>query len=77
MNDLAFPVVGVLNEDNPDAKMGVYNPGLTKRELYAVMALQGFNACQGSWEEWSNEDVAKYAVLQADALIEALKEVRQ
>ena len=47
-----------------------YNSGLTKRELFAAMALQGLlsnNTQDGYWHEF-----AKRAVDAADALIERL-----
>ncbi len=70
--DLAFPVVGVLNEDNPDAKMGVYNPGMTKRELLAGIAMQGLLSCDVEFTTFSIH--AADAVKAADALIEALSD---
>ena len=45
--------------------------GLTKRELFAAMALQGWLADSGGSMS-SARDAARYAVDHADALIEAL-----
>jgi hypothetical protein len=47
------------------------NPGLTKRELFAAMAMQGIQAnpdCSG----WAHADIAGAAVRAADALIAEL-----
>lgn len=44
-------------------------PGLTKRELFAAMALQG-RLSSGGWE--SVEEVAKDSVFFADALLKEL-----
>ncbi len=47
--------------------------GLTKREYFASMALQGFLACNA---HDSIEDDVKYAVKSADALIDELNKTR-
>lgn len=45
--------------------------GLTKRELFAAMAMQGLSGA--SWtESVSADDIARYSVQQADALLAAL-----
>ncbi len=54
MNDPAYPMHG-------------FNKGLTKRELFAAMAMQGLLTCFAD-----NHKVAEMAVKQADALIERL-----
>ncbi|WP_165424209.1 hypothetical protein [Pseudoxanthomonas winnipegensis] len=46
--------------------------GLTKRELFAAMAMQGVNACS-EFADARVEIIAKYAVEQADALLAALE----
>jgi len=68
-NDPAF-LVKTVNAD------GTPRPcGLTKREYFAAMSMQGLNAHP---EDWSAENTARYAVEQADALIAALnKEVEK
>lgn len=45
--------------------------GLTKRELFAAMAMQGLRSFQHAID-WTRDDIAVEAVRQADALIEAL-----
>lgn len=60
----AYPVVGEL--------MVVQNIGLTKRELYAAMAMQGFVACSPDPIS-SSGDLASESVKMADALIAALE----
>ena len=66
-NDWAYPVVE--QAVNPE----VWNtyPGLTKRELFAAMAMQGLCASlnEGSW---SYEQLSEYSVKHADALIKEL-----
>jgi hypothetical protein len=46
--------------------------GLTKREYFAAMAMQGLCANQHPLTSHDNREIANYAVCQADALIEAL-----
>lgn len=46
--------------------------GLTTRELFAAMAMQGFAACQGVFEEWGDLKHAVESVRLADALIAEL-----
>ena len=69
-SDPAFPSDQLHQEDAP--QVFVQHPGLTKRELFAAMAMQGFAACQGAFEEWSNEKHAACSVNVADALIAEL-----
>lgn len=45
--------------------------GLTKRELFAAMAMQGLLAADPK-HNMSSDDIAKYAIEQADDLIKAL-----
>lgn len=47
--------------------------GLTKRELFAAMAMQGLLAFQG--QKISPSDVANDAVVNADALLDLLAEL--
>lgn len=46
-----------------------YAIGLTKRELFASMAMQGM---LGNIKEWGLGNISKMAVFHADALIEEL-----
>ena len=48
-----------------------YKEGLTKREYFAAMAMQGITSRIG----WDAEDAAKHAVNCADALINALNKI--
>lgn len=51
--------------------------GLTKRELFAAMAMQGMVSCN-VYASWNSSSVVKEAVIIADALIVELnKEVQQ
>lgn len=51
--------------------------GITNRELFAAMAMQGMltNGCMTECGQrgYAPDTIAKYAVMQADALIEELK----
>ncbi len=48
------------------------SPGLTKREYFAAMAMQGICANSSLAERSSYNSFAEWSVQQADALIEAL-----
>lgn len=51
--------------------------GMTVREYFAVIAMQGLLASDTGVDEqprWSSEEIARLAVYQADALIARLKE---
>lgn len=46
-------------------------PGLSKREYFASLAMQGF--CNAAYtDSWNENECAKHAVLMADALIAEL-----
>jgi hypothetical protein len=47
--------------------------GLTKREYFAAMALQGYLANPHVWEELNADKVANYAVTMADHLLKELE----
>jgi hypothetical protein len=52
-----------------------YEKGLTKREYFAAMAMQGLSAFNGTIDGKFNitpNDIASKSVIYADALIEAL-----
>ena len=61
-NDLAFPVV---SEDR------LIQSGLTKREIFAMSAMQAFSSLD-AFVETDYKQIAIMAVKQADALIEEL-----
>lgn len=58
---------------------GAYNSekfsGLTKREYFAAMAMQGLLSNQGFTEDWEKDfqDGIKLAVISADALLKTLE----
>ena len=56
-----------------------YSHGLTKRELFAAMAMQGVLAYvkKSAPDPEEQKIMAKYAVEQADALIEALNDGKE
>jgi hypothetical protein len=68
-NDQAFARPPVLVE-NYGLHQG--SKGLTKREYFAAMALQGMCANSSLTKIWTHENIAEWSVQQADALIEAL-----
>lgn len=55
------------------ASENVYQEGVTKREYFAGLAMQGFCACISPESSLSAEDLAKAAVIRADALLKALQ----
>ena len=71
-NDPAYPSDGFVG---PNGDVLYPEPGLTKRELAVLMAMQGL--CANSMAEagrWKNEDIATYAVSIADATLAAMEE---
>ncbi len=67
--DNAFPIFSAQGCSDPDLR------GLTKREYFAALAMQGLLASEvcGDFERTRTaEQVAQHAVNQADMLIEAL-----
>lgn len=63
-SQLVFPLYGDPCRNPQD--------GLTLRQLYAGLALQGMLANDNGWQV-NAEQISKYAVEQADALLAALK----
>lgn len=52
----------------------LFHPGLTKREYFAAIALQGLLAQESEhWNFFDNNERAHAAIAQADALIAALQ----
>ena len=76
---MAVKVVASVAEQRRQASTGDYSfqdcqfTGLTKREMFAMHAMQGFSANPELTEE-KGDIVARCAVLQADALLKALEE---
>lgn len=75
-NDPAYPckrMEDVPEYHSPDITVSslVDYHGLTKRELFAAMAMQGYCSVQEGWDQPARE-VAKCAALMADALLAAL-----
>ncbi len=72
---MAFPVVRSGNQS-------VQEEGLSKREYFAAMAMQGMLAVDDKGDKIYHsmdecmDDVAKFSVLAADALIRALNETK-
>lgn len=66
-DDAAFP------QGVPDDKFHWQHTGLTKRELFAAMAMQGILGAQEPWRSPEFEVVATWATAQADALLRKLE----
>lgn len=70
--ELANPVLEYYRDDCYDNLPHYHlEGGLTKRELFAAMAMQGY--CSGKIGEMDFQKVAELAVKQADALLENLR----
>lgn len=63
----AFPIVYFGDDSTRDG-----NGGLTKRELFAAMAMQGILAAEDPRDIWSPKGLADLAIERADALLSAL-----
>ena len=51
---------------------GAIEPGLTKRELFAAMAMQGYLSNADAWQRGDEKQLANACVSNADALLAAL-----
>lgn len=70
-NESAMPAQGCYLDSDGRFEMTVAHHGLTIREHFAAMAMQGF--ISGGWDSKGNEgDTAEMAVLFADALLAEL-----
>lgn len=63
----AFPATTLVSVHG-EIVAGSHSPGLTKRELFAAMAMQGYCANNSIVEETFHE-VASWSVMQADELL--------
>lgn len=70
----AFPFVGSHSDEHPEL-ITPLSLGLTKREYFAGLAMQGI--CAQSFNERKNKDIAENAVILADELLKALEKVEQ
>ncbi|MCP4661014.1 MAG: hypothetical protein GY856_36900 [bacterium] len=65
----------------PNPQRPCTEPGLTKREYFAAMAMQGELAAQseedGMWDQNSPEHLAERCVAFADALLEELAKPKE
>ena len=65
------PMHAIVESENAET-MSAHFTGLTKREYFAAMAMQGFASKEGSQTESGAGAAALYAVKFADALIAEL-----
>lgn len=70
-NESAFGFAATL--EHPDGVEHVFSHGLTKREYFAAMAMQGMlaNSAEGN-TEWDYNTIAKHSCIAADALVEQM-----
>lgn len=74
-NDSAFPILPPLDDGGCVPSGYPYaEAGLTKREFFAAMAMQGMLARRQAWDDTGIADFAGEAVDYADALIKALSD---
>lgn len=57
------------------ARLDTKHAGVTKRELFAAMAMQAYLSNPATWEIGTREQLCKAAVEHADALLAALKDL--
>lgn len=68
-NEAAYPLV----QPDPHGAYPYVSAGLTKREAFAMAAMQGILAGQNGWPEASTyAEIARRSVLQADDVLCAL-----
>lgn len=74
MNNSDMPAYPVTDEKAPPSEFG-WVCGLTKRELIAAMAMQGYcaNSTDGFLKRSSDAEVAEMSVNAADALLAELE----
>lgn len=68
MNNSNSPAFPVHPETTPNFEEHEYG-GLTKREYFAAMAMQGFCANPGAYSDWGTLQIIEQAVKHADALL--------
>jgi hypothetical protein len=73
-NEAAFPRPAELRADGEILLVSQW--GLTKRELFAAMAMQGLAGAYSDGGNFHEQHVAKGAVKLADALLAALEQTR-
>ncbi len=72
----AFPYV-YIDRSKPNLEETNVHPGLTKREIFAAMAMQGLMAARvGSLQQVRDEQYAENAVFHADALLAELEKAK-
>ena len=81
MNNSDMPAMACVVEPSDEARLqaagvgivlsNTYHKGLTKREHFAAMAMQGILATDVEMK-WHQDDIGALAVEHADALLEAL-----
>ena len=72
MNNGNEPITAHMETD-PIGNPIIHHKGLTKREHFAAMAMQGLMSSIGVDEEWNLKEYSNTAVEAADALLAALE----
>lgn len=73
MNNADMPASPVTDSRGPFMQQGKPSIGLTKRERFAMAAMQGLLSAVDSEGTWTGLDCADQAVKEADALLSALQ----
>lgn len=69
----SYVFLHVTEEHDQDGISTERHSGLTKREFFAAMAMQGILSDIDKYDAWDAREVAADAVLYADELIKALR----
>lgn len=68
----AMPVPEQLLQDE-SGRYTIHQTGITKREMFAMAAMQGLVSSGMDWTLYDHRDVSEQAVIMADALLAELK----
>ena len=76
-NDVDFQELGIISgNDHNIGDLLDFRSGMTKREYFAAMAMQGIHASDTK-NELSTKNIAQWAVHSSDALLAALEENKE
>ncbi len=71
-DEFAYPAVGLEFDSGGTLRLPVAHQGLTIREHFAAMAMQGILASEPDEQRWNPATLANMAAERADALIAEL-----